>query len=263
MAAWSIESSRRVEFEEPLTELEVRLVAGDVVIGATDGPSVLEVSRVVGPAVEVELVDGRLLVRQRREGMGFSTFGERVSASLALSVPADCQVDVETVSASVLTEGLSSRALLVTVSGGLILERLSGPVEARTVSGAITARGEAAEFRGKTVSGSITLDGYLGSAARIESVSGELVADFERAAPDGQVRADTVSGAVLLRLPDGASQEVMVKSVSGRLSSAFAELRSKHRPGSRVLKGTLGAGQGRLEVRSVSGAVSLLREGAA
>jgi DUF4097 and DUF4098 domain-containing protein YvlB len=115
-------------------------------------------------------------------------------------------------------------------------------------------------LRGETVSGGFTLDAFGGSSVRLQTVSGEVVADLKQAEPDSSAEVQTVSGAVYLRLPASPSQKVRVESVSGRLTSAFPELKTGSSPGSRTLKGLLGEGRGKVKVSTVSGSVSLLAE---
>ncbi len=257
MSEWQIDSSETIQLDETPAEFAVKLVGGDLRVTATDGASSIDVTNVVGPEVRISMTDGRLEVCQ--EEPSFSRFGvSRVSCSVSVSIPATCRVQVETVSASVLASGMGAEFELSTVSGEATLESLGGRVEVATVSGDVASRGQSGKFRGKTVSGGMTLDAFGGSSVRLNSVSGEIVADLKQAEPDGSTEVETISGAVLLRLAGSPSQRVKVTSVSGRLNSAFPELRSDSAPGSRSLKGSLGEGRGKLHVTTVSGTVSLL-----
>ena len=62
-----------------------------------------------------------------------------------------------------------------------------------------------------------------------------------------------------MRLPATVSANVDLRSSSGRVESAFEGLESSRKPGAAGLAGTLGTGDGRLSVSTVSGAVTLLR----
>ncbi|HVB14883.1 MAG TPA: DUF4097 family beta strand repeat-containing protein [Candidatus Dormibacteraeota bacterium] len=259
MAEWEIEAPETIQFDGVPSELEVRLVAGDLTVSASEEPSTLEVGQVVGPPVRVRLEGGRLEVIQEQP-LGWRTAIDRVSSSVALSVPPRCRVHLSTVSASVLAVGLEAELALETVSGEATLESVRGPARASTVSGAIAARGQSGQFRGQTVSGGLTLDAFGGDSVRLQTVSGEVVADLKQADLEASASVETVSGAVYLRLAGSPSQKVRVESVSGRLTSAFPELRAKSGPGSRTLKGELGEGRGKVKVTTVSGAVSLLAE---
>ncbi|HEY6537522.1 MAG TPA: DUF4097 family beta strand repeat-containing protein [Candidatus Dormibacteraeota bacterium] len=257
MADWEIDGPRTIQFDETPEVLRVALVAGDVEVTAAEGPAILMVKEVVGRPLEVSLSGGRLEVIHERRSWPSS---ERISASIVLNVPAECRVQLEAVSASVLAAGLAADARIETVSGELTLESMGGPVRAITVSGDLASRGQAGQLRGETVSGDVTLDAYSATSVKVHSVSGEVVADLQQAGSDASAEVATVSGNVYLRLAEDPTQEVRLESVSGRLSSAFPGLQSKKSPGSRSLKGSLGVGQGRLKVTTVSGAVALLGE---
>lgn len=259
MAEWEIESPETIQFEESPSDLLVNLVGGDLNVKASDGPATLEIRQIVGPMVRARLEGGKLEVRQEHPSF-WRTDTTRVSASVTLSVPPGCRVQIDTVSASVLAEGLNAELALKTVSGEATLESLRGPVTAATVSGAVASRGQSGKFRGETVSGGVTLDAFGGSSVRLQTVSGEVVADLKQADPDSSAEVETVSGAVYLRLAASPSQKVRVESISGHLTSAFPELRAESGPGSRTLKGLLGEGRGKVKVSTVSGSVSLLAE---
>jgi DUF4097 and DUF4098 domain-containing protein YvlB len=261
MSEWKIDSAETIQFDETPTDLHVSMVAGEVELAAGEGPAFLEVRQVSGPELRVRLANGRLEIEQEREHLSWGV--NKVSASLTLQVPADCQVELEAVSASVFASGFSEDVRLETVSGEITLESLTGRTRATTVSGELNARGQVGELRGETVSGDVTLDAYSAHSVRLQSVSGEVAADLQQAGSDASAELETVSGAVYLRLASEPSQEVRVDSVSGRLVSSFPQLTAKSSPGSRTLKGTLGGGQGKVRVTTVSGAVSLLAEASA
>lgn len=262
MAEWEIETAETIQFEEQPSDLVVNLVGGDLNVTASEGPSTLEVRQIVGPMVRVQLEGGKLEIAQQHPSF-WRTDTTRVSASVTLSVPAGCRVEIDTVSASVLASGLEAPLALRTVSGEATLDSLRGPVTATTVSGDLANRGQRGKFRGETVSGGVTLDAFSGSSLRLQTVSGEVVADLNQAEPDGSAEVETVSGAVYLRLASSPSQKVRVESVSGHLTSAFPGLHAESSPGSRTLKGSLGDGRGKVKVATVSGSVSLLGEASA
>ncbi len=260
MPEWEISEAESLLFEEPVHQAQVSVVAGDITISAVDGPAALEVRQVSGPPITVSLRDGRLEVRHDREYHGWRGAIDRRSASLVLSLPPTCSSQLQSVSASVLVGAMAGDLELESVSGDVTLESLAGQVKARSVSGGVTGRGLAGAFGGETVSGEIILEAFSGPEIKLDSVSGDLTADLQESEPACSTTIDTVSGAVYLRLPAQASQQVRVESVSGSLNSAFPELTAHKQFGSRTLKGTLGEGGGHLDVNTVSGDVSLLAE---
>ncbi|HUY57462.1 MAG TPA: DUF4097 family beta strand repeat-containing protein [Candidatus Micrarchaeaceae archaeon] len=257
MSEWGIENPEALQFDEGITLVAIELVGGNLHVTASAGPSSLVIREVRGPQLRVKLEEGRLEIWQRPPAF-WGAGSALVSASVSLSVPLGCRTRIETVSASVVVEGLDAELSLRTVSGEATLESVRGPVTAATVSGAVASRGQTGKFRVETASGGVTLDAFGGRSARLQSVSGEVVADLKQAEPDSSIEIQTVSGAVFLRLPVSPSQKVRVDSISGRLTSAFPELRPENRPGSRSLRGSLGAAQGKVRISTISGAVSLL-----
>ena len=263
MAEWEIDSAETIQFEESPSELKVELVAGDVSVTGSDGPSTLEVRHVSGPPLQVKLEGGRLELAQKDPPLmsRLSRLGEsRRSVSVVLAVPPNCRARLSTVSASVLAAGLADDLSVETVSGEITLESVNGPVSAQTVSGNIAARGVSGDLRGRSVSGELTLETFSGSDVRLDTVSGEVTADIKEAGPGSSAEVNTASGSVFLRLAASPSQQVRVESVSGRMTSAFPGLTVQKGPGSRSMNGSLGDGSGRVEVHTVSGEVALLGE---
>jgi hypothetical protein len=261
VAEWEIDSPETIQFEETPSELNVALVAGDVSVTGSEGPPTLEVRHVSGPPLQVSLEGGRLEIVQK-DPSHMRLGGTRRSVSLVLAVPPSCQARLGTVSASVLVAGLADELSVETVSGEITLESVKGPVLIQTVSGNVAARGVSGEVRGRSVSGELILETFSGSDVRLDTVSGEVTADIGEAGPSSSAEVNTASGSVFLRLAASPSQQVLVESVSGRLTSAFPQLTVKKGPGSRSMNGSLGDGSGRVEVHTVSGEVALLGEAA-
>jgi DUF4097 and DUF4098 domain-containing protein YvlB len=135
---------------------------------------------------------------------------------------------------------------------------VTGDVTARSVSGDVAARDIDGAVRFESVSGDLTLAGGVLRSLRAETMSGDVFADAELAA-GGSIKATNVSGKVTLRLPADTDAEVRLNTMSGKIISDFASLRSVRSPASHSVSGKVGAGSGRLSVSSVSGAVTLLR----
>jgi hypothetical protein len=259
MATWEIEDAETIQFDEPISELDVGMVGGDLAVRAGEGPVTLEVRHVVGPPVEVELSGGLLRIRHQQPSHGLLPRLRNCSASVTLTVPASCRCRLKTVSAPVLVGALQSELEVESVSGDITVDGLAAPAAISTVSGSVAARGLSEEFRGNSVSGELTLEAFSGGSVRLMTVSGDVVADLQEAGPTSSADVHTTSGTVLLRLPANAAQTVHVNSVSGRLQSAFPGLHSDRSPGRRRLGGSLGDdGGGTVEAVTVSGAVSLL-----
>lgn len=274
MAQWRIESPQRIELDTTPAEDEqtdvtalrvarVRIVAGHVDIVATAGPAVLEVTAIEGPPLLVTRSGDELVItHEKLTWAGVldwtrNLLGARISATVSLSVPEDCEVELALVSADAVVSGLARRAAVRSVSGDIVLDGLGDGVSAQTVSGDVQTNGLSGRVRFETVSGDLTvLDGDL-SELSAKTVSGSLTVDLSRA--DAELSMASVSGNALLRLPSDADLRVEATSTSGSLESEFAGLRRDLKPGRTTMSGEVGAGRGRCRIKTVSGDITLLR----
>lgn len=260
MPAWTVKSPETFQFDE-VKGLHVRLIAGSVAVLASDER----------PSVSVTTIDGRPLVVSHGDGV-LTVAYEELSwdhllewlrpdshyAEVTVTVPVGCDVQLGVVSASALVSGLSAGAAVKSVSGPITLDGVTGDVTARSVSGDVSARDIDGAVRFESVSGDLTLaDGVLRSL-RAETVTGNVFADAELGNA-GSIQVTNVSGKVTLRLPADTDAKVRLNTMSGKITSDFASLRSTKSPASRSVNGEVGAGSGHLSVTSVSGAVTLLR----
>lgn len=252
---------------EPVSQVRLRVVSGDVSITATDGPCRLEVHSLVGPPLHVHVESGALTLEHRDDVRSGGTFGwliaggrrqARREVSLALMVPSGCAVHITSVSADTVVSGVTGPTQVSTVSGEVTLDGLGGEVSARTVSGDVEALELNAALSFQTVSGDLTVAG--GSSPKIiaKSVSGDVMLEVD-IAPAGRVDVVTVSGDVVLRLPaETAGAQVAVTSMSGRLTCGLSGLVTTNLPGRQRLEGAFGDSSGVLRVKTVSGDVDLL-----
>lgn len=274
MAQWRIENPQRIELDTPTTDSEqsevaalrvarVRVVAGHVDIVATAGPAVLEVTAIEGPPLLVTRSGDELVItHEQLTWAGVlewtrNLLGARVSATVSLSVPEDCEVELALVSADAVVSGLRRRPAIRSVSGDIVLDGLGDGVSAQTVSGDVQTNGLSGRVRFDTVSGDLTVvDGDV-SELSAKTVSGSLTVDLSRA--DAELSVASVSGRAVLRLPADADLRVEATSTSGSLESEFGGLSRELKPGRRTMSGAIGNGRGRCSVKTVSGDVTLLR----
>jgi Toastrack DUF4097 len=260
MAHWRIEAPTSLEFDD-VTGLRVRLIAGSVAVLATDGKPSLDVASVSGDPLDVTFEDGMLTITHENltwDGLLKWLRPQRPSAAVTVTVPRTCPAQVGVVSASAVLSGTSARASVKSVSGEITLDGLTGDVDAHTVSGVLEAQGINGTLNFNTVSGDLALaDGWL-DRLDVNSVSGDVTADFDLD-PLGGVHATTVSGQVTLRLRAETDAQIHLYSMSGAVRSEFAELRSMSAPASHTVSGSLGAGSGHVSVTTMSGPVMLLR----
>lgn len=258
MARWTVDEPAALKFDG-VVSLRVRLVGGSVTVLATDeAPPALHVDEAAEVPLLITHEAGILTISYEDlswDGLLRWMRQPRRAATLTVTVPTECPVQLGAVSASAVVSGLSARTSVKSLSGDVTLEGVSGHIDAHTVSGDL----EAADLNGSlsftTVTGELGLAGGALGKLAAKGVSGRVTADVDLTR-DSKVQIGTLSGAVTLRLPDDADTSVDLRSASGRVSTSFPEL---GRPGASAAEGTLGDGSGRLSVSTVSGDITLLR----
>ncbi|MEU6685824.1 DUF4097 family beta strand repeat-containing protein [Streptomyces sp. NPDC046832] len=264
MSEWSVSEPRKLTFDEPVSDLRVRLVNGTVnVVGTDEASARLEISEIEGPPLLVTHHDGVLTVAyEDLPWKGFLKWldrkGWRRSAVVSLAVPAGTGVEVGVVGAAAVVSGIRGTSVVKGVTGNTTLVGLSGPVRADTVSGSLEAQDVTGDLRFNSVSGDLTVIEGSGPSVRAESVSGSMIVDLDPNGPT-DVRLTSVSGEIAIRLPYPADADVEANTASGSLSNAFDGLRVHGQWGAHKITGRLGAGTGKLRATTVSGSIALLR----
>jgi Toastrack DUF4097 len=257
MSRWTIDKPSALDFDG-VVMLKATLVAGSVSILANDERPSVHISDVTGRPLLVSHDAGMLTISHEvLEGMLGWLRHERTSAIVTVTIPRECPVQLNLVSADAVITGLSARTSVRTGSGDVTLDGVTGRIDASTVSGIIETQGLDGSVSFNSVSGDLALAGGSLDRLTAKSVSGKIAADIDLS-QGGQIQVSTVSGEVALRLPASTSAEVELNSAVGRVESAFAGLRPSDRPVTRSLTGTLRDGSGRLTVNTVSGSVTLL-----
>jgi hypothetical protein len=270
---------RQLAFEG-IHRLRVSTISGKVDVVGTDDPdtpggAVVDVSRVKGrDPVVVEERDGELVVQHGdfKPGLvGWLMSGKKIESDISIQVPPDCVVEVSVVSGPLVVSNLHERAKIQGISGEITLAQLHGPTDVRTVSGSITAESVTDDLSAHTVSGPITVIALgTNSAIKAGTTSGAITVDLEDGTDAPRVELNVVSGAVIVRAPEGANVEVDMTTMSGRTVTTFDGLGSlplfgnKNIPFAKPQKltGVLGTGAGRIKARAVSGDMTLLRRAA-
>ncbi|MFI1957221.1 DUF4097 family beta strand repeat-containing protein [Streptomyces althioticus] len=264
MPEWSVQDKTNLTFDAPLTRLNVRIVNGTVNVVGTDAPEAhLQVSDVDGPPLVVTHEDGVLTVAyDDLPWKGFLKWldpqGWRRSAVVSLAVPAQTRVEVGVVGAGAVVSGIRGSAAVKGVAGDTTLVALSGPVRADTVSGSVEAQSVTGDLHFASVSGDLTVVEGSGPSVRADTVSGSMIVDLDPEGPT-DVRLTSVSGEIAVRLPDPADADVEANTASGAISNAFDTLRVQGMWGAHKLTGRLGSGSGTLRATTVSGSIALLR----
>lgn len=260
MPRWTIDAPTSLSFDGAAA-LRVRLISGSVAVLAADGEPSVDVADVSGQPLLVTHEAGILTVSYEDiswEGLLGWLRPQRHTATVTITVPRDCPVQLGVVTASAVISGMSARTSVKSVSGEIILDEITGEVDANTVSGDLEARGVDGGIAFKTLSGDLTVADSLLGRLDAKAVSGGVTADFELA-PAGSAHVTTMSGDVAIRVPASTGAQVDLRSASGRVDTAFGNLSDGRTPGPGSVTGTLGAGDGKLSASTVSGSVTLLR----
>jgi hypothetical protein len=262
-SSWEISDHDTLDFDG-VDALDVRLVNGTVNVVGTDDPTArVEIDVKHGPPLIVTFKEGRLVVTyDDLPWKGFLKWldrkGRRREAVVTARVPVGVTLGVGVVAASAVVSGIRGRTTVQGVSGDTTLAGLTGEVRADTVSGAVEAQGLAGPLRFNSVSGCLTVLSATGGAIRGDSVSGDMIIDVDTWTTRPEVKLNTVSGEVALRLPARTSARVEAVTAGGAVSSAFDELKVEQWGGAGRVTGMLGSGEGTLCAHTVSGAVALL-----
>jgi len=207
--------------------------------------------------------------------------GRGIESKLRISVPKNSSVDVGTVSADIDVSDVTGEQGLHSVSGDITTEYTGADMSAESVSGDIEISGNqaAGEVDVSTVSGDVTLFRVSGKV-EAQSVSGSVVVDegsFDRAElstvngeivfrgelkKSGRLSIDTINGGVDVDFVGDVSAKFEIDTFNGGIRNCFgpkAERTSKFAPGWE-LEFTEGGGDGRVEISTMNGGVSLCKK---
>jgi DUF4097 and DUF4098 domain-containing protein YvlB len=263
----------------PDGHVDVSNIAGEVTVTGWSRNQV-EVTGTLGKSVE-ELIFERDGDKVTIKVKVPKHHGRGIDSDLHINVPQESSIDVGAVSADIDVTDVRGEQRLHTVSGDVDTEAAGSDVTAASVSGDVEIRGDKKDIEtsASTVSGDVIV--FRGAGAVIgESVSGDVVIDegsFDRVElstvngelifqaelrKDGKLSAETVNGDVDIELAGAVSARIDVSTFNGRIRNCFgpeAERSSKYTPGW-SLSFTEGDGDGRIDISTMNGGVSLCRD---
>jgi DUF4097 and DUF4098 domain-containing protein YvlB len=216
---WLVDGPKTIDIESART-LKVGLIGGQIDIVAHDEPGVrVEVHSVSGKDLKVSIDGDTVEIDHPQLSWDnwldvFKSWTGRAKADVSVMVPRDIRVKLGVVSASALLSGTNEDASLSTVSGDLVIDNVSGDLSLNSVSGEITVRNHYGKIDAHSVSGDITAAGTLHRYSS-DSVSGAVMIDAADI-PD-EIRVNTVSGAVTVRLESEVPVSYALNTVGGKL----------------------------------------------
>jgi hypothetical protein len=271
MTRWTVAAPTALDFDE-VTELNVRLIGGTVAVLASDDQEPSSAGQAPGGTVTVTELSGRPLQVSHENGVLTISYESltwegllgllkprKDSATVTITVPADCPIQLGVLSASAVVAGLHAGAAVRGMSGDITLDGVTGDVTAETMSGEVAGCDLVGEIHFKSMSGGLTLAGGSVDALTVDTMSGQVTADVALSS-EGSLHVSTMSGEVTLRLPADSDARVHLQSTSGPVRAEFETLRTVKAPASHTVSGNVGAGnKGNVSVTTMSGAVTLLR----
>lgn len=213
----------------------------DLVIQVPAGRN-LSVYQAVGE-VDAEGIDGDLLI---------DTGSGSVSA-----VDIAGSLDIDTGSGSVMVRGVVGDLRVDTGSGRVDVRDVRGrEIEVDTGSGGVRGSNLSADVVViDTGSGSIELESVTSRDVLLDTGSGSI--DVELTTDVDRLEADTGSGSVTVRAPEGLGATVDIETGSGGIDLDLpVEVQSVRRD---RVRGTIGDGRGEINIDTGSGSIRLLR----
>ena len=262
---------------------------GNVVISNISGSitvsgwsrSQVEVTGTLGRNVEKLIFerDGdEITIKVKVPGNNGHSHGHGYDSDLDIRVPQNSSVDIGTISADIDVTEVNGDQDLSSVSGDITTESTGAVVEVEAVSGDVEIEGDnaAGETRVSTVSGDVALDRLAGELS-VDTVSGNIDVDsgsfvraeFNTVSGDieyqagldkgGRLDVETVTGGVDIEFSGDVSARFDIDVFNGEIRNCFgpeAERTSKYLPGWE-LEFTMGSGDGRVDISTVNGDVSI------
>ncbi|MEU6075507.1 DUF4097 family beta strand repeat-containing protein [Micromonospora sp. NPDC047074] len=261
MTDWTVQAPQQITLDGPVTRLDVHLLSGRLNVVATDGPARVDITRVTRRPVLVEHRDGRLSVRQQRRWR-LSEFvvalGRLPRVDVSLAVPAEVLAELALVDGSLVASGLRGQTRAEVTHGQITLMGLRGRTRAKITAGPVEALGVAGELDLETVSGEVIVADSRAGQVRAETVSGAITCDLGNPRCS-DIRLSTISGGITVRVRADSDLAVRLHTTSGRITSGFPQVRGSAVPGAGVdSEGVLGAGAGKLSASATSGSIALL-----
>lgn len=158
----------------------------------------------------------------KRKSGWFGGGNIRAAVSLTITVPAGSEL-----------------ASVETVNGNVVVENVRGRMKIETVNGRVSAKG----VRGQ---------------ASFETVNGSIDAEFQSLDAAAKVAAETVNGAISLRLPADSGAALDASVVNGHVECDFP-IQLKGGVSRRHIKGTIGSGGGAIDASTVNGSIKILK----
>jgi len=181
---------------------------------------------------------------------------KNVRVDYQLWIPETASVQLESVSGNIQMTDHLNRVYAKTVSGNIKLNNIKGNAEIKTVSGKVNAGQIKGDIKASSVSGNLIFRNCEGRFSSLHSTSGAIEAELLTLDEDASgMSLGTVSGDINLYLPDDASFDLYIKTVSGEINTRFKVLVESVKKNQ--LRGEVDTGGIDIELKTISGDISL------
>jgi hypothetical protein len=128
-------------------------------------------------------------------------------------------------------------------------------LELETTNGAINVANITENIRAKTTNGSVELVNISGNLVA-RTTNGSLVASFAAIQFKGEIEMRTTNGRIEIELPDSVSAQLSARTTNGKISTDFP-VKVQGRFETNKIEGTIGGGDGRIDLRTTNGSVTI------
>lgn len=281
-AVFARQSEQRVFKVKGSPSVTVRNISGNIEIHTWDLSAVKVVARKSSDSVQVEMEQSgdniRILTKRRGGRRGF--FRSHSSIDYSIVMPREGNLEANTISGDVSVEDLRGDLFVESISGDLDLRRVDDRLWAKSVSGEIelsqgtvdvelsTISGDVniSEIKGRleahSVSGSIRVRRSQAPRFTFETTSGDVEVDSELL-KGGSYHISSHSGYIAIYLSADASFELSARTFSGELDTDLPltiTTPQRGRRRGRSVRGSYGAGEATLELRTFSGDIRIIKK---
>jgi len=202
-------------------------------------------------SVQLESISGTIQMEEHLNRVNAKT----VSGNIKLN-NIKGKVEVKTTSGDVVIGNVQGDLAWSSTSGDLDLASLVGDLDLHTTSGSVSGQEINGEIKAGSVSGDLAFLDSQGNLADLHTISGDIRAELKVIDKDASgMSLSTVSGGITLYLPEDASFDLDISTVSGEINTGFQVLIDS--VSERKLQGKVGTGSLILELKTVSGDISL------
>lgn len=274
ISASAAETVERTVPADPRGKVEIVCVSGDIHVQGWDRNEVQVTGLIGGSAQRLDIRSSakHTLIQVETER------GRSVSADLKVRVPLDSALSINTVSADQAVDNLKGTQHLQAVSGDITTALWSEDIEAKTISGDVEVRGHSgdalvsvttvsgeivlseapAEFELETVSGDMRIATDRLRRGRIRTTNGEVELKAKLSG-DARLDAEAINGDLRFELARPVDAQFDVETFNGEIDNCFGPKPVRIRefgPG-KALRFTEGAGEARVRVKTLNGAVNI------